>query len=74
MNLSAINLFGENFKQLSMNSKIEVEKIEPGPTFEKTINEIKNNHLKIITSATMNLSSITLFDKNFKQLSMNRRI
>ena len=41
MNLSAINLFGENFKQLSMNRKIEVEKIEPGPTFEKTINEIK---------------------------------
>ena len=66
--------FNENFKQLSMNSNIEVEKFEPGTTFERTINEIKYNHLKIISSATINISAITLFDKNFKQLSMNSSI
>ena len=45
--------FDKFFDQLSMNSRIEVEKFEPGPTFEKTIdnikddiNEIKDNHLK----------------------------
>ena len=38
------------------------------------MNEIKDNHVKSIASATMNLSAITLFDENFKQLSMNKRI
>ena len=42
-----------------MNSIIEEEKFEPEPTFEKTINEVKDNHLKSITSIAMNLSSIT---------------
>ena len=59
MNLSAITLFNDNFKQLSMKITIEVAKFEPGPTPEKTINEIKSNHLKIIASAAMNVSAIT---------------
>ena len=37
------------------------------------INEIKDNHQNIIASATMNISAITLFEDNFKQLSMNNR-
>ena len=65
MNLSAITSFDENFKQLSMSS--------PEPTFEKTINEIEDNYLKVIASDAMNLSAITLFDENFDQLSMNNR-
>ena len=64
MNISAITFFEKNFKQLSMNSSIEVAKFEPGTTFENTTNDIKYNHLKNITSDAMNLSAITLFDKN----------
>ena len=56
--------FDNNFKQLSMNSIIEVAKVESGPTFEKTLSEIKDNHLKIIASNAMNLSAITLSDNN----------
>ena len=74
MNLSAIILFDDNLKELLMNSSIEVAKFEPGTTIENTNNEIKYNHLKIITSAAMDLSAINLFDKNIEQLSMNRRI
>ena len=59
MNLSAITLFDENFKQLIMKSITEVEKFEPEPTFEKNISNIKANHLKIITSIDMNASTIT---------------
>ena len=59
MNLSAITLFGDILEQLSMNSIIEVAKLKPEPTFEKTNNEIKDNHLKNITSIDMNVSSIT---------------
>ena len=47
-----------------MNSKIEVEKFEPGKTFEKTINDIKDNNFKIIASYAMTISAITLFDNN----------
>ena len=68
MNLSAISLSGENFKHLSMNSSIDTEKFEPEPIFSKTTNEIKDNHLKSIVFATMNLSAITLFDENLEQL------
>ena len=74
MNLSAITSFDDNFEQLSMNSRIEVAKSEPEPIFENTINKIKYNHLKNITCAAMNISSITSFDDNFEQLSMNSRI
>ena len=66
--------FGENFEQLSMNIRTEAEKFELRPTFENTINEIKDNHLKSIAPAAMNLSAITLTDKNLEQLSMNRII
>ena len=61
MNISAISLFDENFKLLCMNSRIEVVKFKPEPTFENTTNEIKDNHLKNIASATMNISAITFF-------------
>ena len=71
MNQSAITIFNKNLKQLSMNSIIEVEKFEREPTFEKTINEIKDNHLKSIASSAMNLSAITLFEENFDLRSMN---
>ena len=59
MNISYITSFDDNFKQLSMNNIIEAEKFEPEPTFENTINEIKFNHLKVITSIDMNVSAIT---------------
>ena len=71
MNISTIISFDQNFKQLSMNSSIEVEKFEPEPTFENNINEIKDNHLKSIASAVMNISAITFFDDNLEPLSMN---
>ena len=58
-NLSAIISFDNNFDPLSMNNSFEAEKIEPEPTFEKIIIEIKANYLKIITSIDMNLSAIT---------------
>ena len=57
-----------------MNIRIEVAKFEPEPTFEKNINDIKDNHLKIIASSAMNVSAITYFDEKFEQLSMNSRI
>ena len=47
MNLSAITLFDENSKHISMNIRIEVAKLEPEPTFEMTINDIKANNLKV---------------------------
>ena len=59
MKLSTIPSFEENFEQLSMNSRIEEAKFEPKPTFEKTINDIKANNLKSITSIDMNVSAIT---------------
>ena len=71
MNLSATTFLNENFKHLSMNSSIEVEKLKPEPTFENTNNEIKDNHLKIVASYAMNLSAITLFGDNLEQLSVN---
>ena len=48
--------FNENLEHISINSRIEVAKFEPEPIFEKTIHEIRDNHLKSITSITMNLS------------------
>ena len=53
-----------------MNSRIEVRKLEPGPSYEKTINEINNNLLKSMSSATTNLSAITLFENRLEPLSM----
>ena len=57
-----------------MNSRIEVAKFDPGPTFEKTIIDIKYNHIKSIASTDMSLSDITSFDDYFKQLIMKRRV
>ena len=74
MNLSAITFFEDNLQHISMNISNGIEKFEPGTTFEKTINNIKDNNLKSIASATMNLSAITLFDENFKKLSINGSI
>ena len=68
MNLSAITLSDKNFEQLSTNSRIEVSKIEPDLTFEKTTNDIKYNYLKGIASSAMNISAISSFDNNFEQL------
>ena len=51
--------------------RIEVATFEPEPTFQKTINEIKYNHLKTIACAVMNLSAITSLENKFKHLSMN---
>ena len=42
-----------------MNNIFEAETIEIEPTSEKTINEIKANHLKHITSIDINVSAIT---------------
>ena len=42
-----------------MNNIFEAAKSEPEPEFEKTINEIKANNLKSITSIIMNISAIT---------------
>ena len=54
-----------------MNNSFEAEKFEPYPTFEKTINEIKDNHLKSISSAAKNSSAITSFDENSDPLCIN---
>ena len=62
--------FDNNFDPLSTNNIFESEKLKPDPT----IIEIKYDHLKIITSAAMNPSAITLFDENLEQLSMKSRI
>ena len=53
-----------------MNSSIEVAKFKPEPTFENNINEIKDNHLKIIISAAMNLSAIISLDENYDAIFM----
>ena len=63
--------FENNFDQLSMNNSFEAETFEPEPTFDNTINDIKDNCLKSITSADMNVSDITSFDRKMDLLSMN---
>ena len=59
MNISAIISFGNSFDPLSMNIIIEVEKFEHGLNFENTIDEIKDENLKITTSIDINVSAIT---------------
>ena len=54
-----------------MNNSFKASKVEPEPTFENTINEIKDNHMKSITSAAMNISAITSSDEKIDPLSMN---
>ena len=71
MNLSYITSFDEKIDLLSMNNIFELAKFKPEPTFEKTINEIKDNYLKIIASAAKNPSAITSFDENFYLVCIN---
>ena len=71
MHLSDITSFGKNYDPLSMNISFEAEKFEPEPTFEKTINEIKDNHLKSIASFATNPSAITSFDENVYLVCIN---
>ena len=59
--------FDKNF------DSFEAETFEPEPTFENIINEIKDNHLKIIASDAINISDITYFDQKFDPISMNNR-
>ena len=54
-----------------MNNSFEASKLEPDPTFENNINNIKDNHLKSIASAATNPSSITSFDNNYDPLCVN---
>ena len=68
MNLSDITFLKDNFEQLSMISIIEASKFEPEPTFENTINDIKDNHLKSINSTSFTLSDITSFDNKLIHL------
>ena len=51
-----------------MKNSFEAEKFEPDPTFENTINDIKDIHMKSITYAATNPSDITSFDDNFDPL------
>ena len=53
-----------------MNNIFELAKFKPEPTFEKTINDIKDDNLKIIAYASTNISAITSFDENFDLISM----
>ena len=58
-NPSDITFFDENFDPLCMNNRFEAENFEPEPTFEKITNQIKDNHLKSITSIVVNVSALT---------------
>ena len=58
-NPSAITCFDKIFDSMCGNNSFEAENFEPTPTFEKNINEIKANHLKIITYIDINSSDIT---------------
>ena len=54
-----------------MNNSFEAVKIKPDPTFEKTINDIKDNNFKRIASASTNPSAIISSDNNFDPLCIN---
>ena len=51
-----------------MKNSFEASKLEPEPTFENIIDEIKDNHMKSITSAAMHLSYIANFDEKLIRL------
>ena len=67
----AITSFDNNFDLIRINNSFEAAKFEPEPTFKMIINEIKDNHMKSITSAYMNISAITSSDEKIDPLSMN---
>ena len=73
MNLSAIISYDEKIDPLSMNISSEAATSKPEPSFENTINYIKDNNLKIIASATTNPSDITSIEDYFDQLCINNR-
>ena len=73
MNLSAIISYDEKIDPLSMNSSSEAATSKPEPSFENTINYIKDNNLKIIPSATTNPSDITSIEDYFDQLCINNK-
>ena len=54
-----------------MINRVEAETLEPVSTFERTINDIKDNHLKTISSAAMNTSDVNMFGNNHEPLSIN---
>ena len=58
-NSSAITYFGKISDPLCINYSFEAEKFESELTFENTINEIKADNLKSITSIEINVSAIT---------------
>ena len=51
-----------------MNNLFEAEKFELDPTFENTINDIKDSNMKRIAYAATNPPAITPFDKDFIRL------
>ena len=51
--------FDKKFENISMNSIIEAKKFKLETTFENNVDDIKANHLKIITSLEIKLSAIT---------------
>ena len=57
--------FDKNFEHLSMKSIFEAKIFKPETKFETTFYDIKDNHLKRITSFDMILSSITLNKPHF---------
>ena len=71
-NPSAITSFKNKIDMLGMNNISEEGNFKPEPTFEKTIHEIKYNHLKSITYVANNPSAITYFDKNFYLICINK--
>ena len=72
MNVSGITSFNKNFDQVFMNNSFGAENFEPKPIFEKTLNEIKYNRLKGITSIDMNISAIISFNRKIDPLSINK--
>ena len=54
-----------------MNNSFQAENFETDPKFENIINDIRDNHLEIITSAATNPSTTKPFDENFDTLCIN---
>ena len=67
--------FDNNFNPLNTNNRFKAEKFEPELTFEKTMNEtkddsneIEDNNLNIIASDAINIPAITSFEDNMIRL------
>ena len=57
MNPPAITSYEESFYLMFMNNSFKAEIFKTEPIFENTLNEIKSDHLKNITSVEMNVSA-----------------